>query len=357
MKVLFVICGKIHKFLNENEDNVVVVNCRAGKGRTGTVICCYLLFTGRFNSPDDAFVYYSKKRFNSGEGVTQPTQKMYVRYFYRMLKEKIYFPYIRSIKSITLKHVSKNSKGTLVPYFEFYLKNGEKISFSSKCSLMEQKAIAFANDTVKITDSLFSYWFAGDITIKIYDNRMISTKKLGRISFNTAFLDKDQTEIKFHIDQIDPDNLAKNGKVPKEYQIIIKLGKMCECSNKEYPVNMCKICMEFFGMTTELADWEEIRSVLSLYTPNKRNSENGRKQLKVLLFGKHYWDDIDQVINEHNSLTEMKILTSYEGYDKDLYNITNSDDSSSDDDDNWKKGDNDIKEDENSSFENECIIF
>ena len=53
----------------------------------------------------------------------------------------------------------------------------------------------------------------------------------------------------------------------------------------------------------------------------------------------------------------MKILTSYEGYDKDLYNITNSDDSSSDEDDNWKKGDNDIKEDENSSFENECIIF
>jgi phosphatidylinositol-3,4,5-trisphosphate 3-phosphatase/dual-specificity protein phosphatase PTEN len=47
LNLLFLICKEIHKFLSENEENVVAVNCRAGKGRTGTIICCYLIFCGK----------------------------------------------------------------------------------------------------------------------------------------------------------------------------------------------------------------------------------------------------------------------------------------------------------------------
>lgn len=43
-------------------ENVVFIHCKAGKGRTGTIICCYLLYSGRFNSPEDALAYYGKKR-------------------------------------------------------------------------------------------------------------------------------------------------------------------------------------------------------------------------------------------------------------------------------------------------------
>lgn len=373
MKVLFVICGHIHKFLQENDENVIVVNCRAGKGRTGTIVCCYLLFSGRFNSPEDTFIYYSQKRFSKGEGVTQPSQKKYVYYFYQMLQEKIYFPYIRCIKSIILKKVTKNNKEKLIPYFEFYLKNSDKISLSSKCSFLEQKSIPIVKDSVKITDSLFSYWFAGDITIKIFNNGLLSTKKLGRISFNTAFLTKDQTELKFYVNEIDPDNLVKNKKIPKEYQIIVKFDKMCECNNREYPINLCKNCLEFFAMTNELSEWEEIRNVLSLYTPGKRKTENGMRQLKTLLFGKLYWDDVDIVLNDYNKnpkMSSQRLVTNnnknymdenemhiynFDDIDKEIYNFDESDNSSAD---SWKKSDFDSKEEElSSSFENECSII
>ena len=48
LSLLFLICKEIHNFLMQNDDNIVAVNCRAGKGRTGTIICCYLLFCGNF---------------------------------------------------------------------------------------------------------------------------------------------------------------------------------------------------------------------------------------------------------------------------------------------------------------------
>ena len=51
--------------------------------------------------------------------------------------------------------------------------------------------------------------------------------------------------------------------------------------------------------------WEEIRNVLSLYTPGKRKTENGMRQLKTLLFGKLYWDDVDIVLNDYNKNPKM----------------------------------------------------
>ena len=40
------ICLDVHDFLAAHEDNVVAIHCKAGKGRTGTVIACVLLHEG-----------------------------------------------------------------------------------------------------------------------------------------------------------------------------------------------------------------------------------------------------------------------------------------------------------------------
>ena len=62
----------MHVLLNviENPNNIVIVNCNAGKGRTGTSIASFLMFSGLAENAEDAITYYGWKRFVHGRGVT-----------------------------------------------------------------------------------------------------------------------------------------------------------------------------------------------------------------------------------------------------------------------------------------------
>mmetsp|Transcript_2597 Transcript_2597/g.2225 ORF Transcript_2597/g.2225 Transcript_2597/m.2225 type:complete len:170 (+) Transcript_2597:57-566(+) len=73
INLLFEACLLIHKYLQTDVNNTIVVHCLAGKGRTGTIICCYMMYCGRFDSSDKALEYYKKRRFEKGGGVTQPS--------------------------------------------------------------------------------------------------------------------------------------------------------------------------------------------------------------------------------------------------------------------------------------------
>ena len=70
----------------------IAVHCKAGKGRTGTMICCYLVYSGFLKTADDALKFYGQMRVHNGKGVTIPSQLRYVYYFEHILKCKIPYP-------------------------------------------------------------------------------------------------------------------------------------------------------------------------------------------------------------------------------------------------------------------------
>ena len=37
-------CQQMADWLQQDPQNIAVVHCKAGKGRTGTMICCYLVY-------------------------------------------------------------------------------------------------------------------------------------------------------------------------------------------------------------------------------------------------------------------------------------------------------------------------
>lgn len=58
-------------FLRVPEGNAAI-HCKAGKGRTGTMIICYLIFSGLYDNVDMAISHYGMSRtFNEKVWISQ----------------------------------------------------------------------------------------------------------------------------------------------------------------------------------------------------------------------------------------------------------------------------------------------
>jgi hypothetical protein len=79
-------CRDVHSWLSEHPQHIAAIHCKAGKGRTGLLIACYLLYTNLFPNALSALKFYAARRTKNRKGVTIPSQIRYVSYFERFLK-------------------------------------------------------------------------------------------------------------------------------------------------------------------------------------------------------------------------------------------------------------------------------
>lgn len=76
----------VKSWLNADPDNVIVVHCKGGKGRTGTMICVWLVESEVFSTADQSLEYFGQRRTDTNvskkfQGVETPSQSRYVGYF------------------------------------------------------------------------------------------------------------------------------------------------------------------------------------------------------------------------------------------------------------------------------------
>ncbi|KAL0033939.1 hypothetical protein WJX77_011740 [Trebouxia sp. C0004] len=95
-------CLEVAAWLGKDPQNVAVVHCKAGKGRTGTMICSYLVHAGICKTANEALDLYAAKRTTDGNGVTNPSQRRYVQYYADLRKEGPQVPKRLQLRRMTV---------------------------------------------------------------------------------------------------------------------------------------------------------------------------------------------------------------------------------------------------------------
>mmetsp|Transcript_19367 Transcript_19367/g.23975 ORF Transcript_19367/g.23975 Transcript_19367/m.23975 type:complete len:584 (+) Transcript_19367:44-1795(+) len=78
--------NNVYRWLSADPENVIVVHCKGGKGRTGTMICVWLIESGVFTSAANSLDYFGNRRTDTEvgtkfQGVETPSQSRYVGYY------------------------------------------------------------------------------------------------------------------------------------------------------------------------------------------------------------------------------------------------------------------------------------
>ena len=181
-------CEDAKKFLDEDPKNVVAIHCLAGKGRTGTLISCLLLYMGEFDTAADCLKYYGIMRVDNGRGVTVPSQIRYVFYFEQILKNKIPHPIVFKklcIKKIRMWTIPAFNKVTFVIENKVDKKNN--VFDYNKKEILEENA---GYVDFEVGEEGFNV--CGDVKILFYTFSMFGNKeKIFKLWFNTNFVPKD----------------------------------------------------------------------------------------------------------------------------------------------------------------------
>ena len=80
-------CENVAAWIDKNPKKIAAIHCKAGKGRTGLMISCFLVHSGKCATADEALFYFAEERTHNAKGVTIPSQMRYVHYYDQWLKQ------------------------------------------------------------------------------------------------------------------------------------------------------------------------------------------------------------------------------------------------------------------------------
>ena len=185
-------CEDAKKFLDEDEENVIAIHCLAGKGRTGTFICCLLLYMNYFQTAEECLLYYGLMRVGTVKGVTVPSQIRYVHYFEYILNNNIPHPIsfkIIIIKKVVMYTIPKISKKKLVLNFIIETHQAKIAKFSDlnkkkECYTITDFNLPFIEFDLGSQGILVS----GDTKFTFFNVQLFKDEKMFKFWFNTNFL-------------------------------------------------------------------------------------------------------------------------------------------------------------------------
>lgn len=297
--LLFSACKAIEEWISKEILNVVAVNCRAGKGRTGTLICCYMIYCGKFSDAESALLYYKAKRFKEGGGVTQPSQVRYVKYFVDILHGRVKSPLVikpLSVQVRTSPHVKNNS---CKPIFEIFYK--DRLVYSNK-QVDRSKQVHLQDNwednrlhTIAVFDP--PVYLQGDILCEIIHWGSFKHTKICRFSFNSAFIPYNKLLL-LRKYEVDPYKFSKSSMASDNFSVLIEFEQLCDCKSNLKIEERCELCQKMLT-EEEKEKWGTILKTLA---------ERDYFDPIECLFGFPMLDDVDVILQSLDNTLDSELL-------------------------------------------------
>ncbi|KAF9436971.1 hypothetical protein BGZ76_002422 [Entomortierella beljakovae] len=182
-------CEDVSDWLHTTAGNVVAVHCKAGKGRTGVMLCSFLVHCGA--TANEAIKLYAEKRTYDGCGVTIPSQLRYIQYYELFLESRTlnYDPRLLTLTEIVIDTIPKPllnlESGT--NYLILTILSGETKIYEST---PQQCCVDYKLQQLRITIS-DKIVLAGDVKMMLWYDGIYKRRHLCHFHFNTTFIDKE----------------------------------------------------------------------------------------------------------------------------------------------------------------------
>lgn len=111
--------ASVRDWMAADPSNIIAIHCKGGKGRTGTMVCTWLIDSDQFESAQDSLDYFGERRTDKSmsskfQGVETPSQSRYVGY-YEIMKNKynrqLPPPQSLKMKSLRIHSIAGVGKG------------------------------------------------------------------------------------------------------------------------------------------------------------------------------------------------------------------------------------------------------
>jgi len=182
LKLISDFCGDVERFIAEDERNVVAVHCKAGKGRTGVMICCWLLHNKAYPTTETALKFYGLRRTSNGKGVTIPSQIRYISYYETVLREGLIRSPLKKRLNVLRFHTvpDYDPQGGCDPYIKVWENLKEVLTTEILEHKKKEKFVDIDCGSLEVE---------GDIKILLLDHDLTSDDHMCHFWFNTGYVE------------------------------------------------------------------------------------------------------------------------------------------------------------------------